>query len=319
MSISKALLISALVAAMAMVGIGCSSAPKQPDRELAVQNRAGQYAQHGNAYFARAEYQMALQFFDLALQANISVDNLPGIAKSYNSIGRVFMVTGNLTEAESNYRLALDFALVASDTEQELQAYVNLAEAALRADDPDQAFEYLQRAEQLVADPPTPVHAVLYHNLGTLHARRGDLPSAEELVRRAAQLNEQFRAWPELGSNYFMLASILSRRADYSAALTAAQQALEWDKRAENSPGIAQDLRAIGIILERMERLEEAYAHHLRALRIFISLNKASETVDVLSRLTNLAHTLGRDDEAMSFEAQRERIDAALATTGTRR
>jgi hypothetical protein len=42
-----------------------------------------------------------LNFFELALDLNISVDNEPGIAKNYNSLGKTWLALGNDAQAQT--------------------------------------------------------------------------------------------------------------------------------------------------------------------------------------------------------------------------
>jgi hypothetical protein len=55
-----------------LVFTGCSSAPDEPESVVETKNRATRYTEFGNAHFSRGDYPLALRFFDLALQDNIS-------------------------------------------------------------------------------------------------------------------------------------------------------------------------------------------------------------------------------------------------------
>jgi len=290
----------------------CSSSPKQPDAELARKNRAAGYTEFGNTYFQDANFPMAMNFFELALRENTAVDNLPGIAKSYNSIGRVYTATGNYTEAEENYRLAMEFAVLAEDSDQIVQTHINRGDLALRRDDPATAKEELERAKE-IADPGGGTNtSILYHNLGILYAREGDFTRAVKHIETALTENEKNRRWSELAGNYYMLASIASRQKDFDTAEAHALSALKYDKRAENSPGIAADLSALGRISEHTGKDEDAYQYYLRSLRIHLSINAAPESVDLLDRLSGVSLRTGRTDEAQRFRDEAERIRRQL-------
>lgn len=307
------------IALTAIIGIalitvlgGCSSAPDQPDAVFEARNRASRYAEFGNQYFSQANYEMARNFYELALRENISVDHLSGIAKSHNSIGRVYSVTGNRAAAEREYALALEFALLAQDAEQEMQVWVNRGELAMREGEPQTARAALERAREIEASNSDITSAILYHNLGTLYAQDGDLATARTEIERARALNEADGDWIELASNYFMLASISSREGNHDAAYEHATQALNFDKRAEHSPGIAADLDALGRISERRGNDEAAYQYYLRSLRVYLAINDASGSTTVLGRLQSVAERTGREAEAREFALQQERIRNAL-------
>ncbi len=303
-----------LIAALAVVAlaVGCSSAPDPPDYEVATKNRASQLAEYGNARFATGDYEMARRFFEQALQENISVDNLPGIATSQNSLARVYGITGNFPEATERAELALEFARIADDQEQEMQAHINLGEIALRTDNTagaQAAFEAARRIAEGRESSPDPI---LLHNLGTAYARSGDLEQAREYFNQARSRNEEAANWQELASNYYMLASLASRSGDYETAQTLAESALEADKKAEYAPGIAADLFALGKIRERRSDDEDAYQYYLRALRVYLTVNDARSSAEVLAELEATATRLERSDEAEEFAAQRSRILEAI-------
>jgi tetratricopeptide (TPR) repeat protein len=295
-----------------LVFTGCSSAPDEPESVVETKNRATRYTEFGNAHFSRGDYPLALRFFDLALQDNISVDNLPGIAKSYNSIARVYSAAGDLPEATENAEMALVFARLAADPEQEMQGYINKGEIALRGGDEDGALAEFERAQEIVDTNEEIANAVLLHNLGTLYARRADFATASRYLEEARRINDEEANWKELASNHFMMASIASRQGNHEEALTHASTALEFDKRAEYSPGIAADLEALGQISEALDDDEGAYQYYLRALRVYLTLNDGTQTIATLSALERVAGRTGKDAEAAEFAAQRTRVEEAL-------
>jgi tetratricopeptide (TPR) repeat protein len=301
-----------LVIVLALVFAGCSSAPDEPESMVETKNRATRYTEFGNAHFSRGDYSLALRFFDLALQDNVSVDNLPGIAKSYNSIARVYSAAGDLDEATENAGMALVFARLAADPEQEMQGHINKGEIALRGGDETAALAEFERAQEIVNSHEEIANAVLLHNLGTLYARQADFATASRYLEEARRINDEAGDWKELASNHFMMASIASRQGNHQEALTHASTALEYDKRAEFTPGIAADLGALGQISEALDDDEGAYQYYLRALRVYLTLNDGAGTIATLSALEGVAERTGRPDEATEFAAQRTRVEEAL-------
>jgi tetratricopeptide (TPR) repeat protein len=105
-----------------------------------------------------------------------------------------------------------------------------------------------------------------------------------------------------------MLASVVSRQRNYDEATALMVQALEYDKRAENSIGIAADLIGLGQINERKGDLQSAYVYYLRALKICTVLNLVERAADVLGKLAEIAASLNKVEEAHRFESDRERV-----------
>ncbi|TVR74289.1 MAG: tetratricopeptide repeat protein [Spirochaetaceae bacterium] len=302
-----------LVALFPLLFAACRSAP-EPEQEVSRKNQAARFAEFGNTQYNRGNYDLALRYFDLSLAENVAIDNLPGIAQSYNSIGRVFIAAGNTREAEANFRSAIQFADLAGSSEHRMQAHVNLAVVALQNDDEESARQYLDLARAAVEAREAKPNSILYHNLGILYARQNRFDEARSNIDRARSLNQEDRRWPELASNHYMLASILSRQGRYPEALEEAKRALDYDKRAENSPGIAADLYALGKISANMEDHEDAYQYYLRSLRIHLALNQPGPSMELLALLEETALRTNREQEAVEFAAQRERIESALTS-----
>lgn len=302
---------AAIVTVLTVAIAACSSAPDPPEAIVAIKNEAARFIEFGNAEFDRANYELALQNFELALTRNTSVDHLPGIAGSRNSIGRVYAALGDIERAQAEYEEAERIARQAGAPNVEAQALSNMGELQLRAGADEAAFDLFTRAEQL-SDEGTP-DPVLIHNLGTAYARLGDLDRAAAQFERAAAINEEARSWRDLASNYYMLASVAARRNDLDAAQRFAERALDEDKRAEHIPGIAADLAALGQIHQRLSEYEVAYDYYLRASRVAITLNVAADVIDYLRSAAEVASELGLRNEAAELSAQADLVAERMA------
>ncbi len=294
-----------LLLSVALIGLsGCSSAPDPPEAVYDTKNRASRYAEFGNAHFNDAEYDMALRFFELALEENTTVDNQPGIASNHNSIGRVYLAVGRTEAAESNFQRAREVARRHNAPGVLVQAHSNLAELYLYREDTDAAARELEEAQAIIAENELEAEPIVRHNLAVVQLRRGKLDAAERLLRGAAEQNEEARAWAELASNHYMLAAVESRRDNLAAAIGEAETALAYDKRAENSPGIAKDLYALGTLHRRSGDNEKAYDYLQRATRVTVALNQYEETRRNLRVLTELAEEVGDQEAAQEYQRQ---------------
>ncbi|MFP4300727.1 MAG: tetratricopeptide repeat protein [Spirochaetaceae bacterium] len=299
-----------LLLGAAIIGFaGCSSAPDPPEAVYDTRNRASRYVEFGNAHFNDAEYDMALRLFELALEENTTVDNQPGIASNHNSIGRVYLAVGRSEAAESNFLRARAVAERHDAPEALVQAHSNLAELYLYRDETDLAAAELEKAQAVIAAEQLAADPIVRHNLAVVQLRRGELDEAAELLRGAAEQNEEARAWAELASNHYMLAAVESRRENLQAAVAEAEAALAYDKRAENSPGIAKDLFALGSLHRRAGDSDKAYDYLQRATRVTIALNQFEETRRNLRVLTELAREVGDEEAAREYQRQLELLN----------
>lgn len=309
MSKRRAVLPLFTMSTLLFLASSCSSSPDPPEAVFDTRNQASRYAEFGNAHFADAQYDLALSFFELALEENTSVDNQPGIAGNHNSIGRVYLAVGRIAAAQSNFRRALEVAGRHDAPEALVQAHANLGELYLYQDRTEEAAAALEEAQAILEAEELGADPIVLHNLAVVRMRQGSLDEAQRLLSEAATLNEERSAWAELASNQYMLASLESRRENLSAAIERAALALEYDKRAENSPGIAKDLHALGRLNRRSGNLEESYDYLQRALRVTIALNQFEETRRNLRLLIEVAGEIGDQEGAEEYKRQLDLLD----------
>jgi len=289
---------------------GCSSLPKGDRQVVESQNRAASYARFGNQYFAEGNLSKALDFFRLALEENQSIDNEPGIAKTYYSIGKVHLSAENLEEAANAFSHTREIAERTGSPQLLMYAYSGRGELEMARNNPARALELfessLAQARKLTDDPRWT--AIALHNVGTALSRLGKLDEAESRFQAAAEINTRENRYRELASNHYMLASIYSRRSDYQKAEVELQTAMKNDKIVENSLGIAQDLRALGVVQEKSGNMETALDYYQRSLQVYVALNQRAPTVALLGQLERVASSLGMNDLAATYKEQLGRL-----------
>jgi tetratricopeptide (TPR) repeat protein len=105
---------------------------------------------------------------------------------------------------------------------------------------------------------------------------------AEAALKKALALHARY---PEQAAyDWYIIASVRSVAGDYDAALDALDQALDHDRRAENSYGLGKDWLARGDVLSKAGRREEAADAWRRAAEIFASAGLDAEAASAALR-----------------------------------
>ena len=289
--------------------VTCSSAPKAPEEITEKRNQAAEYAEYGNSYYSQGKYDRAIEFFDLALAHNGSIDNLVGIVSTYNSLGKTYLAKGETDTAEGYLDRARELADELNDPAVLSQVLNNYGELNLSLQNFDKALTYFEEANSTADQSSTQKdRAVIFHNLGTVQKKLGNPDLSIGYYEQAAVLNTADKKYEELASNYYMIASVHSEQGDYVRALEFIYKALENDKKMENSLGIAKDYLALGLILQKDDSLELAYANLKRGLFVYRSLvvlnadlNIQRDVQNMLRTLIDLADKLGEEDDAADF------------------
>jgi tetratricopeptide (TPR) repeat protein len=149
--------------------------------------------------------------------------------------------------------------------------------------------------------------AVLYHNMGAGLRNTREFSEALSCVQKAADLNHPAKRFSELASNYYLLSSINFRQDKFEEAKGNALAALDYDKRMENSLGIAQDLLALGSIEEKAGNASEAHDAYKRSFLAYRSMGVVPGMRNSLEKLIAASAALNlNEEEAQYREAYRQ-------------
>ena len=292
---------------------GCSSLPKGNGGVNTVKNQAAQYAAQGNTHYEQGDYVQAERYFRMALDADFSVDNRYGVASSYNSLARVYLAAGDNAAARSAFDNAAQHAIPATTPAYQtliVAIRTGQAELLLVEGKPTAALALLQKAQAAPAPADTVEQANLLHDIGAAHKELGDYPEALVFLNKALDLHNKLGKSALEASDLYMIASVYSKQQDYARAERYANLALEKDKLVENSVGIGSDLRALGIIRERLGQQSQAYESYYSALQVFRTLNMPAEVKDLLGRLEKTATALGKTKEAALYADALKKLEA---------
>jgi tetratricopeptide (TPR) repeat protein len=300
----------AAAAAAAVLAVACSTAPKPPDAVFEVKNKAAEYAKLGDRYMAEGNFSAALGYYELAEKAGASVDDLEGVAASRASMGRAYAAVGQADDARREYEGALEYALMAASAAAQSAAKAGLGELDFAAGKAEAALALFEEAVSLApsgaASDGGRARAIALHDRAVAKAALGRAADAEADLAEAQSLNLKAKRWTELGSNRYVLASILALSGELDRALSAALGALEADKRAESARNIPLDLAAAASLSSRLGRDAEAWGYWRRSFESALAMDDGPSARKSLSALVDLAGKLGK-------AAEKERYAKLLA------
>jgi tetratricopeptide (TPR) repeat protein len=283
----------ALIALIGLALIGCSSLPRGSGEVFERQNEAAGYLRLGDTFLSRNQYDSATQFYNEALQTNLSVDHVPGAIKARSSLGKVYLRMGELGPAQRELQDALFDARVFGEPNLLALTLNNMGELFYLQQSQTLAKDFFTEAISLVHRDDA-LLAIIHHNLGVIALDQGNLVEARTLLQTASQSNQRSRIWSEFASNAYMLAVLENRSGNLPEAIRWAEQALEADKRAENSQGIGADLEALGNLHRRSGNFLTSFDYYRRAFHLGVASNNEPLVRTALAQLIELAELINQ-------------------------
>lgn len=266
--------------------VSCSSLPEKMEPVTERYDAAQKTYALGESQYDQGLYESALVNLEAALYQFGALDAREGVIKASLAMGKSALAAGEVDKALACYDRSLPLA---EDLENRvlIRDTVNhLANYYLALNDLDKAKEWNRYGGEPI-EKTAEVTAEYYRIDGTLAKRQGRYEEALTFYEKALDIDKALGS-SQIGITYYLRGSAYSLMGDYSRAETSLNAALERDRYFELLPGIAADLTALGQVLEKAGRIDDARLSYGRAYLAWKGLENEKMTAEVAIKLANL-------------------------------
>ena len=215
-----------------------------------------------NCLWKLAEYPEALDNYELALDNFLSQGDLYGVARCYCGLG---IINGSM----ENYASALE-------------CFDDGLSAARRS------------GKQALA-------ATITGNIGHVYFNMGNYTDAMQCFENGLNFYRRDNDSHGAANMLSGMAGIHVYQGEHAKGLELVRRARELHKKAKRGRGVAVCMMNIGIALQKMGKLEQAYKELKSALNYARSIKLKSTEHDVLKNLSQVCSELDRKDEAHQY------------------
>jgi tetratricopeptide (TPR) repeat protein len=229
------------------------------------QQQATEFNQRAQRAFQRGEYQVAAAFYENALQLDVAVENVDGIAVNALNLAKVNQVLGK-TELARRYLDALleDKALHYQPGHLAVAA-VQKSLLLLRGNDVAGAVNWADKAVTYCT-PDCGLSGVIGNARASIALRANDADKALEWGERASAINKNVPL--EYANSLRLMATARLMKNEQETALRLSEEALVIDKTLGLPEKIQQDLLLLAQAHEKSGHAEQAAQYRDRAARI---------------------------------------------------
>jgi tetratricopeptide (TPR) repeat protein len=290
---------AALFVCVVLLFSGCSSAPKGPAETRTRRRAASDQLEAANREADRGNYTGALSLANEGRRFAVAADDPALIIRSGLSRGAILAALGRTGEAQAALAGALAEAERIRNAPLSAAARVYIARQQLlegsrgAADVRDQVKKEipLLKAEQTDLALSWTVVALAEKELG-------NWTEAEQGVKNALDIHAKGGYLEPAAYDWYLIASIRSVSGRYQGALDALEEALSYDRRAENAYGLGMDWKAMGYFYTMEGTDAAAVIAYGRAADIFRSNNMTKEAAEAESKAERPAAAPGAIDDA---------------------
>ena len=229
------------------------------DRALHYLILAGQKAARNNVH------EQAQQQFAAALELLPKVEHLPyQELQIYGGLGDALSFAGDYSAARDRFQDALR-AIVDVDpdlyVEECSSLYRRVARTFERQGEYDQALAHLSMA-QMALDYSMLLYPVersqVWHDIGWIHFRRGNIPEAQQHLSEALNLVENSEAYDVVASIYNRLAGVAYNQGDWDSAASYLRKSIALREAIRDVVGLASSLNNLGYMEIEMGAFDSA-------------------------------------------------------------
>ncbi|MDR0707071.1 MAG: hypothetical protein LBF60_04235 [Treponema sp.] len=269
-----------------LLGAACSSAPKRPAEIFHTRQLGENQLDLVNRAVDQGDYERALGLLGEARRLAVSTDDPGLLIRTKLAEGGVLYNQGEMEQAEAAWSAALMEAESSGEMELAAQTRIYLARNALltKKAPPDEAAAQVTK-EIASIKKDTLAIALGWNVIGLAEKEKSDYAAAETYFKKALAIHDKANYLEQAAYDWYLIASARSMSGQFAAAIEALNAAIQYDRRAENTWGLASDWRAMGDVYRKAGKTAEARAAYVRAADIYRSINRAREAEDAEKRL----------------------------------
>lgn len=251
-----------------------------------MRNRAWQQLELANTAIDRGSYEEALQMLIDVEKLAYQIDNSELIINTALSRGNAWLALDNSDNATKAWDEAEAEAAAAKDPEMQAMCRIYRNRAAIIL--LDEAQNGTDRNTVSTNTDTTKINSIiqntkadiaaLVHNqlaealgwtvIGLAEKLNRNWDASEAAFKKALAIHEKALSLELAAYDNYLIASLWSVAGDYDKAIAALENALAFDRRAENTHGLISDWEALSVVYEKAGRLTEAARAKVRSEKI---------------------------------------------------
>ncbi len=255
--------------ALEYCGRGLEYLKDWPEDEGVQRARAELYHTLGSIASSRGNYAEAIEFHEESIRLREALQDLPGLANSYNNLAFVYWQQGQYDQTSAYLHRSLEIRQRIGESYGIAASYNNLGTVSYKQGRYQQAVDYYRRSLALRQEMGDRWGmAQCYSNLGEAALRLGDYKEAEGYLREAIEGFAALGSKPHLIDPHRNLSEVLLIQGRPEEALEHAEAARQLADALDNQPALALAWRTLAAAYAQLDdpRAEEAYRKSIALL-----------------------------------------------------
>ena len=279
---------SLLIVLCSLLIVSCSTTKKDPGYIEVLRTQAEAWLESGNKEAGQGKFENALHLLTETKKNSILADDHSLLTRVCMSRGNVLYSLGRTEEAFAEWDQAIAEAVKLGDNEllslsRIYKARGNLVSERMTA---RSVLDEVNR-ESVNINKNRLYIAFLWQVRGLAYRALGSYNEAEASFRQSLEIHQKDSFFENASYDWYSIASIRSLSGNAQGAIQALEASIGFDRRVENSWGLAASYRAMGDVYKKMGKPNEALEAYGRAKTIYTAMGNESEAAETDRRMRN--------------------------------
>jgi tetratricopeptide (TPR) repeat protein len=273
--------------AVLLFTISCSTKPKNPTDDFSIRSQAEAALKLGITEADRNKYDAALQLLAECKRQAVLTDDPSLIIRSSLSLGNVLFALGRENEAFTEWEAAVSLAEELADRDLLSVSKIHLSRGSLLSGRQSAQAVFEEAVREAANIKSDNLYIAFSWNVRGLALREmRSFSDAEKAIQRSLDIHEKDKHTLKAAYDWYLIANIRSLDGKSDGALQALNSAIAYDRRMENSWGLAADWRAMGDVYRKSGKTREANKAYNRAKAIFRAIGDGEKAEEIDNRMT---------------------------------
>lgn len=258
---------------LTLIAVSCSSAPKNTGDVYHTRRQAEQSLDSGNKEAGRGNFENALILITESKRKAIICDDLSLITRCSISRGNVLFSMDRTDEAFAEWEQAIAEAQRLGNAELLAASKIYRARGNLVTgrEGAQSVLDEVTRESANIKNYRLYI-AFSWQVRGLALRALGSYREAEEALKRSLAIHEAGKYLENASFDWYSIASVRSLAGNTTGAIQALESAIVIDRRIENSWGLAASWKAMGDVLKKAGREQEAEDAYERSGNIYAAM-----------------------------------------------
>ena len=253
----------------------------------------------GYIFEGKYDYTNAMKSFVAGLKIRNDLGDQVGIATSKNNIGKIFYLQEDITSAVENLSTALEIRMREKDLAGAAETHKNLADVYLLKKLYGKSKEHYRNAMDMLIqldDLEGAAHIASF--LGQISSDLGDYEGALAYYHMSLDLDNSTQNLPRIASDYNNIAMAHMAQGSLEEALDANDMAYKIRRQVEDKLGLAETNKNFGIILAKMEQLDNANTYLEASIKLLLEIGVEPGTPFIYQAISETYRDMGNFSKA---------------------